>query len=176
MAGHAQDLEKQGPATHPETPPIQHHPDHRVPSSALEKDVLTTVTRRSLTTSHTHSSTDTDPLSPLEHALARPLSSADIEELPPDDPDDDDDEEDGNRNSKNNDPLHLTRTRTSVISSASRLPDFEVTLEADDPENPRNWLVASTCPIVYHPPLPPSPPSPLTPFTLSTEKNKRTKE
>ncbi|EAQ83296.1 hypothetical protein CHGG_09700 [Chaetomium globosum CBS 148.51] len=138
MAGHAQDLEKQSTATRPETPPAHHH-DHRVPSLALEKDVLTTVTRRSLTTSHTHSSTDADPLSPLEQALARPLSSADIEQLPPDDPDDDDDDDGANQNNKNNDPLHLTRTRTSAISSASRLPDFEVTLEADDPENPRNW-------------------------------------
>jgi hypothetical protein len=43
-----------------------------------------------------------------------------------------------------------------VISSASRLPDFEVTLEADDPENPRNWLVASACPICLPLPTPPS--------------------
>ncbi|AEO68050.1 uncharacterized protein THITE_11301, partial [Thermothielavioides terrestris NRRL 8126] len=35
--------------------------------------------------------------------------------------------------------LSLARTRTSITSAASRPPDFEVTLDDDDPENPRNW-------------------------------------
>ena len=117
MTGGAQDIEK------------------HAASSPLEKDLSTgQETQRRLTSS----STDTDPLSPLQHALARPLSSADIEQLPPDDdPDDDDDDENGPDN--NNPPLNLTRTLTSIASAASRPPDYEVTLEADDPENPKNW-------------------------------------
>ncbi|KAK4124624.1 MFS general substrate transporter [Parathielavia appendiculata] len=52
----------------------------------------------------------------------------------PDEHDDDIDEE-------HNPPSALahTATRTSVTSSASRPPDYEVTLDATDPENPRNW-------------------------------------
>ena len=73
------------------------------------------------------SSLDSNPLAPLEHALGDPITHADTEP-----PDEDDDEHE-------NPPLNLTRTRTSITSSASRPPDFEVTLEHDDPENPRNW-------------------------------------
>ncbi|KAK4042986.1 major facilitator superfamily domain-containing protein [Parachaetomium inaequale] len=128
MTGGAQDLEKQAAASHPETPP-----------SSLEKDLATQETQRRLTTS----STDTDPLSPLQHALALPLSSADIEQLPPLDNDDDDEDPDNNNNNNNNNTnnnlIHLTRTLTSIASAASRPPDYEVTLEADDPENPKNW-------------------------------------
>ncbi|KAK4231981.1 citrinin biosynthesis cluster MFS transporter mrr1 [Podospora fimiseda] len=51
-----------------------------------------------------------DPLEPLEHALAQTTS------------------------------ITRTRTgRTSIGSVASRPPDFEVILEADDPDNPKNW-------------------------------------
>jgi hypothetical protein len=128
MTGGAQDLEKQAAAAHTKTD------DHAVSSSSLKKDLATgQETHRRLTTS----STDTDPLSPLQHALARPLSSADIEQLPPLDNDDDDEDADDNNNTAN--PIHLTRTLTSIASAASRPPDYEVTLDADDPENPKNW-------------------------------------
>jgi hypothetical protein len=33
----------------------------------------------------------------------------------------------------------LTRTATSIGTTGSRLPDFEVDFEPDDAENPRNW-------------------------------------
>jgi MFS family permease len=36
-------------------------------------------------------------------------------------------------------PITRTRTGTSIGSTASRPPDFEVTFADDDPENPRNW-------------------------------------
>ena len=120
MAGAAPDPEKQ---THTAT-----HPGHSTSTSppALEKTPST----------HRPSSTDTNPLSPLEHALGQPISRADIEPTPPDDDDDEDEDEDGSPNLA---PLHLTRTRTSIASAASRPPDFEVTLDVDGPENPRNW-------------------------------------
>lgn len=35
--------------------------------------------------------------------------------------------------------LTYTRSATSIGSTASRPPDFEVTFEPDDPEDPRNW-------------------------------------
>ncbi|AEO59927.1 hypothetical protein MYCTH_2308617 [Thermothelomyces thermophilus ATCC 42464] len=145
MAGLVEDVEKQAAVTpHPGT-------------LAPEKMSLSTKgTGPSLTCSDTQSSIDTDPLSPLQHALALPLAAAEVEQIPSDDLDDDDEEEeeeednDGNPNhisrsnsnnvnEDNKDPLHLTRTRTSVTSAASRPLDFEVTIEADDPENPRNW-------------------------------------
>jgi hypothetical protein len=37
------------------------------------------------------------------------------------------------------DPISHVRTTTSVASAASRLPDFEVIFEENDPENPKNW-------------------------------------
>jgi hypothetical protein len=91
--------------------------------------------QHSLTTTHSRShsrsrssSLDTDPLSPLEHALARASSLQETDlaiaeaESPPVD-------------------LAHAHTRTSITSAASRPPDFEVTLDRDDPENPRNWQV-----------------------------------
>lgn len=140
MAGVAPDLEKQARTAT--------HPDHSTVTStpALEKTPSThrqTLTN-SLTRLPSHSSTNTDPLAPLEHALGQPLSRADIEPTPPDDddPDDEDDEDDR----PNLAALHLTRTRTSITSAASRPPDFEVTLDVDGPENPRNWYVLTPFP------------------------------
>lgn len=37
------------------------------------------------------------------------------------------------------DPITHTRTGTSVNSTASRPPDFEIIFEENDPENPKNW-------------------------------------
>ncbi|KAK3376670.1 polyamine transporter 3 [Lasiosphaeria ovina] len=69
-------------------------------------------------------SDDSDPLEPLEHGLARDLEieagyAARRESL--------------------TSSLAHTRTRTSIASAASRLPDFEVAFGPDDPDNPRNW-------------------------------------
>ncbi|PHH73152.1 hypothetical protein CDD82_5626 [Ophiocordyceps australis] len=36
-------------------------------------------------------------------------------------------------------PISYTRTRTSIASVASRPPDFELILEHNDAENPKNW-------------------------------------
>ncbi|KAI0107409.1 MFS general substrate transporter [Hypoxylon sp. NC0597] len=70
---------------------------------------------RSRSRSASVASDDTDPLSPLELALS-PGEEV-FEEI-----------------------THI-RTATSVGSSASRPPDFEVVFDDDDPENPRNWSV-----------------------------------
>lgn len=37
--------------------------------------------------------------------------------------------------------LAVAHTRTSIGSSASRPPEYEVLFEPDDPENPKNWPV-----------------------------------
>ncbi|KAJ5005453.1 hypothetical protein K4K48_007205 [Colletotrichum sp. SAR 10_66] len=65
------------------------------------------------------SSTDTDPLEPLSHALTPDLET-EIEHAA-------------------REPITYTRTGTSIGSTASRPPDFEVTFEPGDPENPKNW-------------------------------------
>lgn len=144
MMGNAPDLEKQAPAAPTSNEQSDHH-DHALSptDSDFEKGILSKEIQHSLSTSHSRTSVDTDPLSPLEHALARPLSYPEVEQLPPDDLDDDDDEN-GNRPGNNN-ALDLARTRTSITSAASRPPDYEVTIEADDPENPKNWCVSLHC-------------------------------
>ncbi|KAK2728465.1 MFS multidrug transporter [Colletotrichum kahawae] len=65
------------------------------------------------------SSTDTDPLEPLSHALTPDLET-EVEHAA-------------------REPITYTRTGTSIGSTASRPPDFEVTFEPGDPENPKNW-------------------------------------
>ncbi|KAL2163433.1 hypothetical protein VTH06DRAFT_5490 [Thermothelomyces fergusii] len=155
-AGLVEDVEKQAAATpHPGTP-------------APEKMSLSTKgIGSSLSYSDTQSSVDIDPLSPLQHALARPLAAAEIDTIPSgnlggDGDNDDEEEEEGtvndgdpdhisrsngsdvneaddDNNNHNKGPLHLTRTHTSVTSTTSGPPEFEVTIEAGDPENPRNW-------------------------------------
>jgi hypothetical protein len=147
MAGDIPDLEKQEQSV----PPI-HNPSTLQHNSSAKKEDASNVSH-----SDSSSSTDTDPLSPLQHALSRPISAAaaielelEIETAPPLPPDDDDhhadsedghDDHDGPANNNKLD-LDLTRTRTSLASVASRLPEFEVTFEPDDPENPKNWLAA----------------------------------
>lgn len=53
---------------------------------------------------------------------------------------DDDDEEEEDGEAIQNVLTHI-RTATSICSSASRPPDYEVTFEPGDPEDPRNWSV-----------------------------------
>lgn len=65
-----------------------------------------------------HATDDSDPLSPLELALSPGVEA--FEEVT------------------------QVRTTTSVGSSASRPPDYEISFEDDDPDNPRNW------PLSYH--------------------------
>jgi hypothetical protein len=70
-------------------------------------------------------SNDTDPLSELGSALepeniAEPITPINSSARP----------------SRN---VSRVRTGTSIGSAASRPPDFEVSFEADDPENPKNW-------------------------------------
>lgn len=36
-------------------------------------------------------------------------------------------------------PIAITQTRSSIGSSATRPPEYEVVFEPDDPENPKNW-------------------------------------
>ncbi|KAK3321623.1 major facilitator superfamily transporter [Apodospora peruviana] len=83
-------------------------------------------TSSSLSSTHSHGSdADSDPLSPLEHALTPDL------ETPA--------EHAEHQLQLQREPLSRAQTRTSVGSNASRLPDFEVTFDPDDPENPKNW-------------------------------------
>lgn len=42
-------------------------------------------------------------------------------------------------------PITYTRTGTSIGSTASRPPEFEVYFEENDPENPRNWPLWYRC-------------------------------
>jgi hypothetical protein len=134
MTGDIPDLEKQAPKETPHHDTDTETPHQDVSSSALTDSPLAKETHPD-SHSDSRSSIDTNPLYPLEHALAKPLSHADIEIEPASSPDEDDDED------ENSPPPALanTATRTSITSSASRPPDFEVTLDANDPENPRNW-------------------------------------
>ncbi len=58
-----------------------------------------------------------DPLAPLELALSSPDQRA-VEEMS---------------------RPYLSRIATSIGTTGSRLPDFEVDFEPNDPDNPRNW-------------------------------------
>lgn len=146
MAGLIDDVEKQAAVTpHSETPTPE-----KICFSTKE-------TGCGPACSETQSSIDIDPLSPLQHALAQPLAAAEVERSPSKNQEDDDEEEgeeevndsdpdrisrsssNSDSNEDNKGPLHLTRTHASVTSTASGPPEFEVTIEADDPENPRNW-------------------------------------
>jgi hypothetical protein len=78
---------------------------------------------------HSRGSEDSDPLSPLEHAL-----TADIET-------------EAERAAR--EPLSLVRTTTSIGSGVSRPPDFEVSFEPDDPANPKNWSLAYRAWVIF---------------------------
>jgi hypothetical protein len=67
-------------------------------------------------------SDDSDPLAPLELAISPGYGV---------------DDEDYDRTA-----IGRIRTTTSIGSSASRPPDYEVVFDEGDPENPRNWSVA----------------------------------
>jgi len=72
--------------------------------------------------SHTSAGSDSDPLSPLEHALTPDLRTEAEHALARAEP-----------------ALSNAQTRTSVGSAASRPPDFEIVFDPEDAENPRNW-------------------------------------
>jgi hypothetical protein len=87
----------------------------------LEKDGHTTASSP-IHTSHSNSSHDTinsDPLSPLEHALTPDLET-DAEHLA-------------------RPALTYTKTGTSLATTGSRIPSFEVDFGAEDLEDPKNW-------------------------------------
>ncbi|PHH49938.1 Efflux pump atB [Ceratocystis fimbriata CBS 114723] len=66
-------------------------------------------------------SSESNHLSPLPHALT-PISETEAERTA-------------------RELLGHVQTTTSLASVASRLPEFEVTLDENDPENPRNWPI-----------------------------------
>jgi hypothetical protein len=99
------------------------HPSRRQSSlrEDLEKDGHTSASSP-IHTSHSNSSHDTinsDPLSPLEHALTPDLET-DAEHL-----------------ARPN--LTYTKTGASLATTGSRLPSFEVDFAPDDPQDPKNW-------------------------------------
>ncbi|KAK0725354.1 major facilitator superfamily transporter [Lasiosphaeris hirsuta] len=96
-------------------------------SDSLPQTKETGTTRvPSLYTASFHTNSDTsDPLSPLSHALTPDLSTPAERAL--------------REEAAGGGPLAAAQTRTSVGSSASRPPDFEVVFEPGDPENPQNW-------------------------------------
>ncbi|KAK4203543.1 major facilitator superfamily domain-containing protein [Triangularia verruculosa] len=101
------------------SPQSQFHP---------EKDTHSHPSRpstRHTSTSTSSSSNNSDPLSPLEHALAQTTSIPHTDAIYHHDPD--------------NNLTHTRTGRTSITSAASRPPDYEVTISLDDPEHPRNW-------------------------------------
>ncbi|KAK0673630.1 putative transporter [Cercophora samala] len=82
-------------------------------------------------TRHTHltttssDSSNSDPLSPLEHALGQTTSILQTDAIYQQDAD--------------NNLTHTRTGRTSITSAASRPPDYEITISTDDPEHPMNW-------------------------------------
>ncbi len=87
----------------------------------FEKDGHTTASSP-IRTSHSNSSHDTinsDPLSPLEHALTPDLET-DAEHL-----------------ARPN--LTYTKTGASIATTGSRIPSFEVDFGPEDPQDPKNW-------------------------------------
>lgn len=46
-------------------------------------------------------------------------------------------------------PIAYTRTATSVASTASRLPEFEIYFADKDPENPLNWPLWYRCWVIF---------------------------
>jgi hypothetical protein len=69
--------------------------------------------------SSTHDTIQSDPLSPLERALT-PNLMTDAEQLA-------------------QPALTYTKTGTSIATNGSRIPSFEVDFEENDPDDPRNW-------------------------------------
>ncbi|KAK7988461.1 alpha-mannosyltransferase [Apiospora arundinis] len=77
--------------------------------------------RHSRASQVSNASHDTNPLEPLELAISGAYNTID----------------DGG--DRDRDAVSRVRTGTSVGSTASRPPDFEVYFEDDDPDNPRYW-------------------------------------
>jgi len=84
-----------------------------------EKDGHIPESRTSHSSSSTHDSIRSDPLSPLERALT-PNLMTDAEQLA-------------------QPALTHTKTGASLATTGSRLPSFEVDFAVGDPEDPRNW-------------------------------------
>jgi hypothetical protein len=87
----------------------------------LEKDGHTTVSSP-IHTSHSntsHDTTNSDPLSPLEHALTPDLET-DAEHVA-------------------RPALTYTKSGASLATTGSRIPSFEVDFGADDLDDPKNW-------------------------------------
>lgn len=120
MAPLKDDPEKDNyPHPDPAMHPINDRQSHLMDGS--EKDGHTTATSPSHTahSSTSRDSIDTNPLSPLEHALTVDLETEAEHEARP--------------------QLTYTRTGASIATTGSRLPSFEVDFGPDDPEDPRNW-------------------------------------
>lgn len=121
--------------------PIPDHPDPEKGVFPYDANTPTTTTNGSLPptketetrtpslyTASLHTTSDaSDPLSPLEHALTPDLSTPA--------------ERAAREEAAGGGPLAVAQTRTSIGSSASRPPDFEVVFEPGDPENPQNWAL-----------------------------------
>lgn len=75
----------------------------------LDADLSPTSSRSS-----SHDSDASDPLEALEHAMSHPNTSTPAD-------------------------LARFRTGTSIGTTASRMPEFEVDFALDDPDNPKNW-------------------------------------
>ncbi|KAH8886497.1 MFS general substrate transporter [Thozetella sp. PMI_491] len=117
MADHT-DQEKEVPVGDTKTAPTADNSSTEEEPQGAETLKETLSRRSGRGRSHSASSDDSDPLSPLEHALTPDLRV---------------------ENDFVTRELSLARTTTSIGSCASRLPDFEVTFEPDDQDNPKNW-------------------------------------
>ncbi|KAI0010672.1 polyamine transporter 3 [Xylariaceae sp. FL0662B] len=104
------------PGGEDETVPIDNSDMASVQGSIELKAKSDRHSRRSRRRSHASiASDDSDPLSPLELALSHGEGAEGFEDV-----------------------AHI-RTTTSIGSSASRPPDFEVVFDDEDPNNPRYW-------------------------------------
>lgn len=98
------------------------------PDSAVLEPTYSIKTTKSRHSTASRRLDGTDPYENLEHAMTSDPDMIDAERAGADEEEDDDDE-----------PIERTRTVLSTASAASRLPDYEVVFEENDPENPRNW-------------------------------------
>lgn len=93
-----------------------------LPKNSHEEDTTrehtpSIVSSDSFHTNNTNNTNNSDPLEPLENALTTDLHIEAEQMHQP----------------------YLTRTGTSIGTTGSRLPDFEVDFVENDPENPKNW-------------------------------------
>ncbi|KAI0017123.1 polyamine transporter 3 [Xylariomycetidae sp. FL0641] len=98
--------------------PIEVHDHASTKESLAQGETESRHSRRSNSSHDSDASGDTNPLEPLEIAMSRGSGADAFQEVT------------------------QIRTTTSIGSSASRPPDYEVVFEDDDPANPRNWSIA----------------------------------